>query len=344
MDWEHTAPDFEEVLQALLNEDSPFPPPFLYHLGDLSPEHVARLREIWPQVPLERRRGLMEDLETITENDLTASFKDLGLIALEDEDPAVRFGAIRLLWIEEDNNLIPRFLEIARNDPDPEVRANAIGALGSYMLQAALEELPWRYTNDIETTLMAFLKDPQEDEQVRRQALETLGYSLNLDMAPWIEEAFASPSEDWQASALFAAGRSGQDRWGDHVMDYLYHSSPRLRAEAARAAGELLHQPATERLLELLEDRDPPTRLMAAWALSEIGGGERVAEALEKALEHAADEEEAAALEEALDNLALTDEMGDLLMMDFGKKDLDDLLDDDDALAEFLDMFGGDEE
>ena len=343
MDLENPTPDFEEVLRALLAEESPFPPRLLYHLGDLSPEDAARLREIWHQVPLERRRTLMEDLENITENDLTASFKDLGIIALEDPDPAVRFGAVRVLWVEDDNNLIPRFLEIARNDPDPRVRANAVGALGGYMLLASLEELPWRYTNDIETTLMGFLKDPNEDELVRRQALETLGYSLNLDMAPWIEEAFASPDEDWQASALFAAGRSGRERWGDHVMDYLHSASPRLRAEAARTAGELMHKPAAERLLELLEDRDANVRVMAAWALSEIGGGDPVAEALEKALENATDEDEMIALEEALDNLALTDEMGDLLMMDFGKKDWDDLLNDDEALSEFLEMFGGDD-
>ena len=342
MNWEDNTPDFEEIVQALLDPDNPFPPHLYDYLGDLSPENAARLREIWPQIPLERRRTLMEDLENITENELLASFKDVGLIALEDEDPAVRFGAIRVLWVEDDNNLIPRLLEIARNDPDASVRANAVGALGNYMLLAALEELPWHYTNDIETTLMGFLKNPNEDDMVRRQALETLGYSLNLDMAPWIEEAFASPSEDWQASALFAAGRSGQERWGDHVMDYLYSTSPRLRAEAARAAGELMHQPAVDRLIELLEDRDPEVRMMAAWALSEIGGGEPVAEALEKALENARDEEEAIALEEALENLSLTDEMGELLLMDFGKKDIDDLLNDDEALAEFLEMFGGD--
>jgi len=341
MDWEHPIPDFEAVLRALTDENHPFPSQYLYHLGDLSPEDAARLRETWPKVPLQRRRGIVEDLEIITDADLTASFKEVGLLALDDPDAAVRFGGVRLLWMEDDYALIPRLLELARHDPDTEVRANAIGALGGFMYLAALEELPWNHTHDIETTLLAFLQDEREADLVRRQALETLGYSLNLDMVPWIEEAFAHPSEEWQASALFAAGRSGRERWSEQVLSYLHHTNPRLRAEAARAAGELLLQAARDDLLELLEDVDADVRLMAAWALSEIGGGEEVAAAREAALENAADDEEISALEEALDNLAFTDGMEEMLMMDLSPEDLEDMIHTDDV-DELLDLFGGD--
>ncbi len=343
MDLEKPIPDFEEVLRALTDESHPFPPQYLYHLGDLSPEDTARLQEVWPRVPLQRRRGLMEDLELITDTDLTAAFKEVGLIALEDPDAAVRFGGIRLLWMEDDLTLIPRLLEMAQHDPDDEVRANAIGALGGFMDLASLEELPWNYTHDIETTLMALLKDESEDDLVRRQALEVLGYSLNLDMTPWIEDAFANPDEAWQASALFAAGRTGQEQWSEKVLAYLHHTSPRLRAEAARASGELLLKAARDDLLELLEDVDADVRMMAAWALSEIGGGEDVAAALEAALENAADDEEIAALEDALSNLSFTDGMLDLLMMDLDPEDLEDMIRSGD-LDELLDLFGDDEE
>ena len=335
-------PDFEQVLQALLDESKPFPPQYLYYLGDMEPEQTAQVSEVWGQVPLQRRRALMEDLETITDNDLTASFKDLGLIALEDPDAQVRFGAIRLLWVEDDYALIPRFLEIARRDPDVNVRANAVGALGSFMYFAALEELPWQYTNDIETTLMGFLQNMGEADIVRRQALEVLGYSLNLDIDPWIEEAFASPDEAWQSSALFAAGRTAHEHWREKVMPYLHHASPRLRADAARAAGEMLLSAAVEDLIELLEDVEAEVRMTAAWALSEIGG-EGVAEALEAALANAADAEEEAAYEEALANLAVTDDLEEMMLMDLAPEDLDDMIKEMD-MDEFLELFGGEDE
>jgi hypothetical protein len=343
VDMEHPVPDFAEVLRALTDESRPFPSQYLYHLGDLSPEDAAHLREVWPKVPLQRRRGIVEDLEVITDADLTASFKEVGLLALDDPDAAVRFGGIRLLWMEDDYNLIPRLLALATHDPDTEVRANAVGALGTFMYLAALEELPWKYTHDIETTLMGFLKNEAEADLVRRQALEALGYSLNLDMVPWIEEAFASPSEEWQASALFAAGRSGQEQWSEQVLSYLHNTNPRLRAEAARAAGELMLEDARDDLLELLEDVNADVRMMAAWALSEIGGGEEVAAALEAALENAADEEEELALEEAMSNLAFTDEMEELLMMDLSPEDLEDMIHDED-IDDLLDLFGDDDE
>ncbi len=335
-------PDFEQVLQALLDESKPFPPQYLYYLGDLEPKQVAQVREIWGQVPLQRRRALMKDLETITDNDLTASFKDIGIIALADPDAAVRFGAIRLLWVEDDYALIPRFLEIARNDHDIDVRANAVGALGSFMYFAALEELPWRYTNDIETTLMGFLQNEAEADIVRRQALEVLGYSLNLDIDPWIEEAFASPDEAWQSSALFAAGRTAHARWGEKALAYLHHTSPRLRADAARAAGEMMLTAATGDLIELLEDVEAEVRMTAAWALSEIGG-EGVAEALEGALENAADEEEETAYEEALANLAVTDQIEEMMLMDLDPEDLDEMIREMD-MDEFLEVFGDGED
>ncbi|NPA92696.1 MAG: hypothetical protein GXO56_03345 [Chloroflexi bacterium] len=341
--WETNAPDFSQVLEALVDDSRPFPVNYYHQLANLSPENAARLREVWPKVPLQRRRGLLEDLELLTENDLTLSFRDVGEIALEDPDPQVRFLGVRLLWVEEDNNLIPRFLQIAREDPDIDVRANAVGALGSYMYQAALEELPERYTRDIERTLMAFLEDPSQPDVVRRQALEVLGYSLNVNLDPWLEDAFMHPDEDWRISALFAAGRTANARWADDVRDYLHHESPRLRAEAARAAGEMMLKDVTDDLLELLEDPSPDVRVNAAWALSEIGGGESIAAALEAALERAASEEEAAVLEDALSNLEFTDGMADLMMMDFTPEDLEDLIHEED-IDDLLALFGGDED
>jgi len=45
---------------------------------------------------------------------------------------------------------------------------------------------------------------------------------------------------------------------------------PSLRAEAARAAGELEIGAAASRLLELLDDPDEATRLASIWSLSQL--------------------------------------------------------------------------
>jgi len=122
-------------------------------------------------------------------------------------------------------------------------------------------------------------------------------------------------------------------------MGYLHHISPRLRAEAARAAGEMVLSEAVDDLLELLQDATAEVRMMAAWALSEIGGGEAIAEALTGAREDAVDDEEAQVMQDALDNLAFTDGMGELLMMDFSPEDLEDMLTEEEV-DDLLQMFG----
>ncbi len=334
---------FAEVLRALVDAEQPLPPNYFYHLVDLSPEQVEQLREVWPRIPLERRRAILEEMEVVTEDDLTASFKEVGLIGLDDPDAQVRFNAIRVLWVEEDYALIERFLDIAQHDPDVEVRANAVGALGGYMYLASLEELPARYVSRIEQVLGALLEDEAAPDVVRRQALEVLGYSLNLDIGRWIERALAHPQEEWQISGLFAAGRTADPRWKEDVLEYLHDERPALRAEAARAAGEIVLKEAVDDLIDLLEDPESEVRMMAAWALSEIGGGEEVADALYAAQENAATPEEEQALEEALINLAFTDEVNDLLLMDLDPEELEAMIHDDDV-DEFLKLFGGEDD
>ncbi len=334
--------NFKKVLQTLLNDQKPLPEFFSGHLQDLSPQEAARLREVWPQIPLERRRALLEEMERVTDADLRVSFKAVGLLALDDPDAQVRFGGVRVLWVEEDPQLIPRFLALARNDPNISVRANAVGALGSYMYLASLEELPPKLTHQIEEELMALLRNPREPDEVRRQALEVLGYSLNLDMSDWIEQAL-SGDEDWQASGLFAIARTADTAWADRVVSFLQHQSPAVRAEAARAAGALGLQETVDTLIALLHDPDAQVRMATAWALSEIGGSEKIAEALEEALENATDEEEAALLEEALDNLAFTNDLLEMVMMDL-PLDEAGVLSSEEEIEHLLRLFGGEVE
>ena len=77
-------------------------------------------------------------------------------------------------------------------------------------------------------------------------------------------------------------------------------------------------------MLELLEDDDSEVRLAAAWSLSQIGGRE-AADALEGLLERSDDEDEIDLIENALENLAFTEELGELNLLDFATDDLEDL-------------------
>jgi HEAT repeat protein len=89
----------------------------------------------------------------------------------------------------------------------------------------------------------------------------------------------------------------------------LENPHPAIRTEAARAAGELELASARQSLLGLLQDDEEDVRMAAIWSLSQIGG-RGVREALEEIQEETEDEDEAEYLENALDNLAFTEDNG----------------------------------
>ena len=113
-------------------------------------------------------------------------------------------------------------------------------------------------------------------------------------------------------------GRSADERWTDAVTRSLVHVDDRIRKAAVQAAGELSLQPARPILLKMLGEEEDATILSAViWSLSQIGG-EDVRTYLENLLDQLEDDEQIAFLEEALDNLAFTEDLErfDLLAFD----------------------------
>jgi HEAT repeat protein len=298
---------FQQLLDALLDENTPFNPRYLYRLSDLSRADLDRIAEVWPRVAVWRRQALMEDLEVLGEKDYILSFEALCRMALADDDPKVRNTSIRMLWDYEEPDLIHLFLGMLENDTDDAVRATAAQALGRFVYMGEVEELPEDTFHELEDRLLAVVNSDQAG-LIRRKALEALGYSSHPAITPLIEKAFASGERDWVASALFAMGRSANEKWEGPVLSMLNNPHPIIRSEAARAAGELELTESAPTLLEMLTDDNDDVRAAAIWSLSQIGG-QGVRQVLEDMLENAEFEEEIEYLDAALDNLTFNEEM-----------------------------------
>jgi HEAT repeat protein len=204
------------------------------------------------------------------------------------------------------------------NDPSQPVRAAAAAALGPFILAGELEEIDAAQAMRAEEALLAILHSETEPLEVQCRALESLAFSGEAGMRQLIEDAYYSPYEEMQLSALVAMGRSADTRWRETARTELENPSSAIRAEAARACGELEASAALNDLFGLLADEEKAVRLAAIFALGRIGGKEAI-EALEAmALSEDTDEEEAAqvALEEATffgdeDAIPLFDEQDD---------------------------------
>jgi HEAT repeat protein len=306
---------FMNVIEALLDNGKPFPAKYLHNFSDMEAGDLDKLTKAWPQVSPSRKQSLLEDLEDLAEADTLTSFDNLARSLLADPDPRVRILAIHLLWECEDAKLVPIYLDMLNNDGAVEVRAAAANALGQFVYLGELDKIPPELHHEIEDQLLTATRT-SKDTLVRRRAMESLGYSGREEVIPLIEEAYHQKNPDWIVSALFAMGRSCDERWKKRVLSQLRSPREDVRSEAIHAAGELELKSARPVLMDLLlDEEDIEVRRELVWALSTIGG-EGVRARLEELLEIEEDDEEAAFIEEALETHSFNEDLGGFSLID----------------------------
>jgi HEAT repeat protein len=323
---------FQKVLDALLEDKKEFPRRYLHEFSDIPPLELKTLLEVWPRVNPSRKRLLLEQLESLAESDTLVSFEDLARALLTDPEAIVRTYAIRLLNECEDPKLITTYINILQHDEDLNTRAEAAKILGNYVLMGELEEIPVKTYHVVEDALLAFVNG-KDQAFVRRYALESLGYSSRPEVTTLIESSFARQDPDWQASALSAMGHSNDERWQEQIIPMLLSDEPIVQLAAVKAAGELGLTAARSILIQLLLDEEADDDLVAAgvWSLSQIGG-EEARVYIESLLDETENENLITFLEEALDNLAFTEDLDrfDLLALDTDEYIEEELEEDDD--------------
>jgi len=316
---------FQKTIDELLAGKKSLSRSSLRSFSDIDSVSLNLLLEVWPRIAPDRKRLLLEELQTLSDNDTLVSFDDLARALLNDSDAQVQAGAIRLLGECNDTKLIPVYLKILSSDEDSSARAEAASALGKFVQLGELEEIPKKTQGRVEDALLEKINS-EDDASVRRQALEALGYSPRPQVVTLIESAFHREDPDWQASALFAMGRSSDDRWEENVLPKLFDENPRVQLAAIEAAGELGLTSAREILLKLLEEDENDELVVnaAVWSLSQIGG-EDARIYIESLIDETEEDDQVEFFEEALDNLAFTEDLAkfDLLNLDLE----DDLID-----------------
>ncbi|MBN1304600.1 MAG: HEAT repeat domain-containing protein [Anaerolineales bacterium] len=318
---------FKDVIETLKDDGCVFPKKYLYEFSDIEPAQLRALKEAWPDIRLTQKLSILKSLEELADQDTLLSFEVLGKNLLDDPNSKVRRQALRLLFECEDVKLIPTCIDLMLDDEDAETRAEAATLLGSFVKKGELEEIPTEYLHKIEEALLKVLNLDHEDPTTRRRALESLGYSSRPEVPAQLRSAYNRQDPDWIASALFAMGRSCDNTWQENIIRMIINENNRVRAAAVQAAGELGLKAARSLLLRMMDEEDDDLVYAALiWSLSQIGG-EDVRTYLENLFDQADTDEQAAYIEEALDNLAFTEDMDsfDLLAYDADEdEDLDD--------------------
>jgi len=332
---------FQTILDTLLASGKDFPRRYLRHFSDMAPLELQTLMDIWSRVKPDRKQSLLDGLLSMAEGDTLVHFDDFARAILNDPEAAVRVKAIRLLDRDacDDVRLVPVFIELLKNDPDVNVRAEAANILNLFVDLGELEEIAEEVYGEVMSALLESAKGDKET-RVRRRAVESLGWSSHPEVVELIESAFDG-NIDWKVSALTAMGRSADDRWEDRVLRSMLDDNDKIRKAAVQSAGMLGFKSARLPLLRMLESEDNGEIMTAAiWSLSQIGG-EDVGTYLENLLDQTEDDELIEFLEEALDNLAFTEDLDRFELMAFDPDEIEDLEELEDL--EDLEKLEGDE-
>jgi HEAT repeat protein len=314
---------FQTVLDSLLAPGRDFPRRYLQHFSDISPLELKTVQDVWSRVNLDRKLSLLDGLLSLAGSDTLVNFEEFARSILNDPEAVVRMKAIRLLEECDDVKLVPVYIELLKNDPDVNVRVEAANALNLFVDLGELEEISEEVYGEIHAALMEAAKSAEET-RLRRRALESLGWSSNPEVIELIESAFEG-NIDWRHSALTAMGRSADDRWEDRVLRSMLEDDVKIRKAAVQSAGMLAFKSARLPLLRMLESEENEEIISAAiWSLSQIGG-EDVQTYIETLLDQTEDEDLINFLEEALDNLAFTEDLDRFELMSFDPEALEEL-------------------
>ncbi|MBI9046849.1 MAG: HEAT repeat domain-containing protein [Anaerolineaceae bacterium] len=332
---------FETVMEALLDNNTPFSAAYIYHFSDISSEHFDVLKACWDKIDPLRLIGLIEDLAEISHLDTLVSFEDIAWLCINNQDPKIRTLAIQLLLNTDKTSkrIAEGFLNLLNNDGNSVVRAAAASALDIFIYTGELEKISEELLRRVEKALLTKISS-DEILHVKRKCLESLGFSSRKEIPALIEEYFNEGQDFWKESAIIAMGKSADPRWHDQVLEMIYHHSESIRFEAIRAAGELELRKARSILMGFLDEPDnfdEDTISAIIWSLSQIGG-EGVSELLNSIMEDIDDVEQEEFILNAIENLVLTEGFYDFNMFDIDEdEELKDSFSENDFLST-LDM------
>jgi HEAT repeat protein len=305
--------DVSSALDHLRDENTPLSPAALAVFSEPTLKTVQLFANAWQLISVDRRRRIVQSLVDLTEDSFEANYTELFRYLLEDEDPQVRTLAIDGLWEEESSILVKPLVALLRSDPSVIVRAAAATSLARFALSAELDKLTEEHAALVRESLVATIRNSEEDLEVRRRAIESVAFFGDEEVRGIVAAAYENDDPRMRASAVFAMGRASDKYWSKTILAELESNDSQVRYEATRASGELELKKAIPRLIQLTDDPDIEVANAAIAALGQIGGEEA-----RQALEHLVtgeDEGLREAAQDSLDELTFT-ESANLMLID----------------------------
>ena len=299
---------FSDILSELRENNRELTYKEIQSFSDLSEENLAQFRQTWNLLSNKRKEMFFELLLVEFMSNTLMDFSEIALIGLNDEDPIIRRGSLKLLMDNRKSYFLDQLISISKQDPDTEVRLDAISTLGYFLMDMETAERGKNKAKKVLKALESLMESP--DKLTRLRVMEALAYVDHPAIIPLVYASLTSNIDTEIASGLRAVQNSLNQRWAANVIENLDHPNPDVQYEAIKAVGELQLKRARNRILRLLAQFDQldDDILDAAILTASQLGGNQVKEMIEMIEEVFEDEEDMVDLfEEAKSNLELVD-------------------------------------
>ena len=173
----------------------------------------------------------------------------------------VRRAAAKTLTLIGDPSTVPNLIYALLNDEDTVVKGSSIGALA-------------RTGEAAVPPLLEILASPESPETTKGHAAWALAF-IGTEGKKLLYQAIDSESAEVRAAIVGAIAKIAEQEEEEKAFALIVKSlddpAVNVRSEAAAVLGNLTHQPAVPKLVELLEHNEGETRKSAALALMKIG-------------------------------------------------------------------------
>lgn len=238
--------------------------------------------------PLDEKLQILKKIEDIGNRDFDGvDVTKLLKGYLQSSDPEIMLSALQAASnYVSDETLFQAIFKMAHDYPEEEIRAMANSCLGA-VIQDGLEfeeQLPAGYPTGyasvsrefyhaVREFLLAKVDAPMESMEVRRRALEALGYLGYLPEVRQIVMRFyhQAPNPYVKVSALYAMGLVKDAVFERLILEELYSPSEPVLLEAVHAAAGLELHSAEERLVQLSKSPSQDIRYEAIVTLGAVG-------------------------------------------------------------------------
>lgn len=266
---------FDLILAAIFDADE-VSLPALFRLSDMGQQEFTQFSQQWEQVDEARRGVVARHMADLSEQNFEVEFAPAFKQMLRDSTVSVRLAALDGLWDTTAVTVIPTIINVLQDDTAADVRTSAAATLAHVILLGEWGQISARLRDNAADALVAAYQNAENPATVRRAALESLGASSHEQVPTMIAEAYESSDPQMLVSALFAMGNSADLVWLGTISAEMENPITSIRAEAARAAGELGSGDMVADLAELVFDVEEDVQTAAIIALGKIGSDQAI--------------------------------------------------------------------